>query len=718
MRRWMTSLPARADLALALVLFAVVTVLVVPLSPRVLDVLIVISFVMALVLVLIATRVSSALELLTFPALLLVSTLYRLAINVASTKLVLVEGQAGAVIESVGKVVVGGNLLAGVCVFLIVALVQFMVVAKGAERVAEVAARFSLDAMPGKQMSIDADLRSGSMTPDEARRRRDALDVESRLFGSMDGAMKFVKGDAIAGLVIAFVNVFGGLASGVLYKGMSLGEAMHRYTVLSIGDALVSQVPSLLVAIAAGLVITRVSSPENDARSLASHIVGDLRRHPIVLAQVGAACIALSAVPVMPTLVLLPIGAVLVATAFWIRSTARRESDRPVARADTPMPAFARTGDKTDPPLFSGDDVSFEDGLVIVLDTALADALDAARIGEAVTSARSRLRAAGHSAFPGLRIARSGVDGRGVEIRLQGIRWCRFDWPEQGASPRGFHPMRPVRDGLAGYEALAGGGRSADLEAVLGDLVEAACRQCPHRLLSLEMVHDLMLAVRRDRPKLVEEIAPNIPLPRLTELIAALMAEGLTVRHVPAILDALLPMLPMEGTVDEILERLLVRLAPLRCADLAGAPLAVVALDEGACTALVPSLAGQRGEDERFSELRRQLVDLSERARPDQRLDLLCRPGVRAVLSALVREIDPRFRVFGFDGVPASVVVETVRTIQVDQAGWGQGGPSVGIVADPAVPALDPSPDVMPVVDLGDHRARRSGPSVMRQRFA
>ena len=676
---WFAALPARADLALALLLFVTVAVLVVPLGPHVLDALIVISVAMGLLLLLIATRVRNQIELLTFPALLLVSTLYRLALNVASTKMVLIEGQAGAVIETVGHTVVGGNLLAGVCVFLIVALVQFMVVAKGAERVAEVAARFSLDAMPGKQMSIDAEQRAGTLSPEEARRRRDALDVESRLFGSMDGAMKFVKGDAIAGLVIALVNVFGGLASGVLYRGMSMTDALHHYTTLSIGDALVSQIPSLLVAIAAGLVITRVTSPASESRSLATHIAADLRRHPAVLLQVGAACLVLGAVPSMPTLVMVPIGVALMLGAAWIRRGDRRMARLAPALSDTPMPSFARSGSKHVPALVLREADAFDGGLVLQIAPPLLDALDAVRLDANIEAARERLRAAGHIGFPGLRIVRgagSDAQARDIAVSVHGVAWCRFAWPEGGLRLLAFEPMRKPTNGMPGYERAAAGAvveavsiEALSLEAVLAGVVECACRQQAHRLVTMELVHDLMLLIRRDRPKLVEELAPSIPLPRLTELVAILVAEGLPLKRLPAVLDALLLLLPLESPIDEVAERLLVSLAPLRCGELAQGTLRVVALDDDAADALDPASVALSGAGTHaFAAVRSRLEALAESAPGSHTINLLCRPGVRAKFALLARDIDPRFRVFAHDGVPATAMIDVLETIEIASA--------------------------------------------------
>ena len=598
-----------------------------------------------------------------------------------------------------------------------------MVVAKGAERVAEVAARFSLDAMPGKQMSIDAELRAGTLSPEDARRRRDALDVESRLFGSMDGAMKFVKGDAIAGLVIALVNVFGGLAAGVLYRGMSVTQALHHYTTLSIGDALVSQIPSLLVAIAAGLVITRVTSPASESRSLATHIAADLRRHPAVLLQVGAACVVLGAVPSMPAMVMVPIGGALMLGAAWIRRGDRRAAHHVPVLSDTPMPSFARSGSKHVPALVLREADAFDSGLVLLLAPPLLDSLDAARLEACVEAARERLRAAGHIGFPGLRIVRapsSDAQARDIAVSVHGVAWCRFAWPDGGLSLRAFEPMRRPVDGMPGYERAEAGAvvEALSIEAVLAGVVECACRQQAHRLVTMELVHDLMLLIRRDRPKLVEELAPSIPLPRLAELVAILVAEGLPLKRLPAVLDALLLLLPLESPIDEVAERLLVSLASLRCGELAHGTLRVVALDDDAADALEPARGTLPGDGTRgFSALRSRLEALAQNAPVSDTINLLCRPGVRARLALLARDIDPRFRVFAHDGVPATALIEVLETIEIAPGAhraelsdrrfdWARTDPDGGV---------DPAHEV---VDFGERLAGRRRASERGARLA
>ena len=258
-----TLLTRYSDLALAALVVSIVGMMIVPLPTPLLDLLISVNIAAAVVLLLVAIYVSDALKIATFPTLLLLTTLFRLALKVSATRLILLRADAGEVIRAFGNFVVAGNLVVGAVIFLILTMVQFIVISKGSERVAEVAARFTLDAMPGKQMSIDAELRAGHIDHNEARRRRAALARESQLFGSMDGAMKFVKGDAIAGIIVLAVNIVGGLVIGVLQRGHGRRRRRRKtYTVLTIGDGLVAQIPALLISTSAGIIVTRVASEE------------------------------------------------------------------------------------------------------------------------------------------------------------------------------------------------------------------------------------------------------------------------------------------------------------------------------------------------------------------------------------------------------------------------------------------------------------------------
>ncbi len=268
-----------SDLVLAGWMLAIIIMIVLPVPPPVIDLVITFNLTAAVAILMVALYIPSAIHLSMFPSILLVTTIFRLGVSIATTRQILLKAYAGEIISAFGNFVVGGNYVVGMVIFLIITIVQFIVVTKGAERVAEVAARFRLDAMPGKQMAIDADLRAGVLDANQAREKRAMIQKESELYGAMDGAMKFVKGDVIASIVIAFVNIVGGLIIGVGMHKMSLGQAARVYTILSIGDGLVAQIPSLIISLTAGLVTTRISSDRKDA-NLGREIAGQLLKEP------------------------------------------------------------------------------------------------------------------------------------------------------------------------------------------------------------------------------------------------------------------------------------------------------------------------------------------------------------------------------------------------------------------------------------------------------
>lgn len=290
-----------ADVLLVGMLMMVVALLILPMPPVIIDLLIGVNLAIGVLLILTALYVVKPLDFSTFPTVLLLTTLFRLSLSIATTRLILTEAEGGKIIQQFGEMVSGGNLVVGLVVFLIITLVQLIVISKGAERVAEVAARFSLDAMPGKQLSIDSDLRSGLLTKDEARAKRHVLEQESKFHGSLDGAMKFVKGDAIASLVIVIVNLLGGLAIGALYHDMSLSEAVVTFSILTIGDGLAAQIPALFGAMAAGLLVTRTTDEVAD-KNLGPAIARQVAGKPHVLFIAAAMCLLMAFIPGFPSL--------------------------------------------------------------------------------------------------------------------------------------------------------------------------------------------------------------------------------------------------------------------------------------------------------------------------------------------------------------------------------------------------------------------------------
>lgn len=328
--RALRTIAGSSDLVLAVLVIVIIMMLIFPVPPHLIDALIAINLAVSISILFVALYIQKAIQLSMFPSILLITTLYRLGVNISSTRQILLHAYAGDIIESFGKFVVGGNYVVGGVVFLIITIVQFIVVTKGAERVAEVAARFTLDAMPGKQMSIDADLRAGTIDQQQARELRLGLTKESQLYGAMDGAMKFVKGDAIASIVIALINIVGGLIIGNMIHGMSLGQSAKVYTLLSIGDGLVSQIPSLMIAITAGMVTTRVSSERKDAH-LGKEISEQILGQPKAIMIAGGVLLCMAAVPGFPVWAFLTLAPIVGGTGYVFWSNARRAAAKAVA---------------------------------------------------------------------------------------------------------------------------------------------------------------------------------------------------------------------------------------------------------------------------------------------------------------------------------------------------------------------------------------------------
>lgn len=310
------------DIVVPIFLVAIIFIIVLPLPTWLVDTFIALNMTIGVLLLMTAVRLTNPLDFAIFPSILLITTVFRLALSITTTRLILLNGDAGEIIEVFGKFVVGGNVIVGLVIFLIITIVQFLVITKGAERVAEVSARFSLDGMPGKQMSIDADMRAGSIDTAEAQKRREEVSKESKLYGSMDGAMKFVKGDAIAGLIITIVNIVGGVAIGVLQKNISAGDALAIYTVLTIGDGLISQIPALFISIAAGIIVTRVTDEQKNV--LGQDIKNQLFNKPNTTLLVALIMLGFGLIPGFPTPIFILIsGSLLVYTQFLRKQTVK-----------------------------------------------------------------------------------------------------------------------------------------------------------------------------------------------------------------------------------------------------------------------------------------------------------------------------------------------------------------------------------------------------------
>ena len=316
-QEFLLKITKRNDIVLAIFLVMIAFLMILPIPTFVIDILIGINLSGAILLLMIGVYMPSPLAFASFPSVLLLTTLFRLALSISTTRLILLQADAGAIVTTFGEFVVGGNIVVGFVVFFIITIVQFIVITKGSERIAEVSARFSLDAMPGKQMSIDSDLRSGTITMDEARVRRGNLEKGSQLYGSMDGAMKFVKGDAIAGMVIIFVNILGGISVGVMQQNMSIGEAGSLYSILTIGDGLVSQIPALFISITAGIIVSRVTTDEDT--NLGQDIGDQMMSQPNALIIASGVVFIMGLIPGFPFIVFLFLSFVLGLTGMLMR---------------------------------------------------------------------------------------------------------------------------------------------------------------------------------------------------------------------------------------------------------------------------------------------------------------------------------------------------------------------------------------------------------------
>ena len=495
--------PGSADAALAALLVAMVGMMVVPLPTWLLDLLLASNLAVSVSILLVTTYVTGALQVASFPTLLLITTLVRLALNVSSTRLILLRADAGQVIHAFGSFVVSGNYVVGAVVFLILALIQYIVVAKGSERIAEVGARFALDAMPGKQMAIDAELRAGSIDHHEAQQRRRTLSRESQFYGAMDGAMKFVKGDVIASFVITVINIGAGLAIGVGQRGMPFASALQRYALLTIGDGLVSQIPSLILATSAGILVTRVSG-DDTGKALGQELSSQLLGVPKALRVAGIFVLGLAFVPGLPTLPFLVIGGLLVLVS-WPASE----------RAEPGWSALGAAG---------------------VARPSRLPAPWSLSAGEALYQRLSSGGQLGSSAEPGLAAAAEAARERLFQELGVIVPPCRL---LRGSLPAGAALLSigevPAKTLTVPEDMEA----SAAAQFLSQALAEVLIARAPD-FMGLQPAQLLLEELQRVAPASVQQVVPKlVSLATLSEILRRLVEEGVSVRDLASILEAL-----------------------------------------------------------------------------------------------------------------------------------------------------------------------------------
>ena len=559
----------QGDVVLVLGLFGTVLLMILPIHPFFLDLFLAISIALSLLVLLSILYVREPAEFTGFPTLLLFITLYRLSLNIASTRLILLNGYAGHIIETFGNFVVHGNYVVGLVIFLILALINFIVITKGAGRIAEVAARFTLDAMPGKQMAVDAELNAGIINEAEARRRRRKVEQEADFYGAMDGASKFVRGDAIAAILITLINVLGGFAIGIMQKGMSVNEALQRFTLLSIGDGLVSQIPALITSTAAGILVTRAAAKEDLGRELARQLLA----FPKVLVILTAMLATFAIVPGLPMLPFLALAAICGTLAYQLRGQENllKPADAPESSgASTPRTATAAgAADKLEN-LLSVDALQIELGFGLV---GLADTKKGGDLLERVTGVRKTFAQEMGVIIPPIRLRDNlQLDANQYRFLLKGNpivqgelmpgHWLAMNASNSKTILKGLPTVEPVFKLPATWitdaerrNAEVNGYTVVDASSVLvTHLSETVKRNC-HEILSRQDVQNLLDNLKQTHATVVSELIPGqLNVGQVQRILQNLLAEGVSIRNLAGILEKVSDYAGVTKNPDELSE--------------------------------------------------------------------------------------------------------------------------------------------------------------------
>ena len=548
----------RNDIVLAVMMVAIIFMMILPLPVLVVDILIATNMTLAGVLLMVAMYLPSPLAFSSFPSVLLVTTLFRLGISIATTRLILLQGDAGSIITTFGNFVVGGNLVVGLVVFLILTIVQFVVITKGAERVAEVAARFSLDAMPGKQMSIDGDMRAGTIDMEEAKRRRNIVEKESQLYGSMDGAMKFVKGDAIAGLIIVTVNLLGGMLIGILQRNMTASKAMQTYSILSIGDGLIAQIPALFIAICAGIMVTRVQSEEGGGSNVGRDIGNQILAQPRALLIGGVIAFGMGLIPGMPKAVFITLGILLLGIGFALTPRKTLNAETGEITEVSALQASSATQPK---PRNDGSD-EFVPTVPLILDVSqdLRMGIDASTLNSELMRIRRALYFDLGVPFPGIHLRFSdNLPQQTYHIMLSevpvatgiikpGMLLVRENEDALNAlrltfeKDRGFLPGSVDSHWVSSdlQELLAKAGLSVmDASQILTFHLAGVLRKYSSDFIGVQETKFLLSAMEERFPDLVKEATRVMPTQKIGEILQRLVSEDISIRDLRTILEAL-----------------------------------------------------------------------------------------------------------------------------------------------------------------------------------
>lgn len=685
----------RRGLGAPLLLMMMLAMLVVPLPPIVLDLLFSFNIGLALVVVMVAVYVLRPLDFSSFPSVLLLTTLIRLALNVATTRVVLMHGHtgtnaAGSVIESFGEFVIGGDFAVGLVVFAILVIINFAVVTKGATRVAEVSARFTLDAMPGKQMAIDADLNAGLISQDDARARRDEVRREADFYGAMDGASKFVRGDAIAGILILFINIVGGLIIGTLQHDMPFEQAAHNYTLLTIGDGLVAQIPALLISTAAAIVVTRVSSAET---TMGQQVMAQMFTSPRALAIAAGIIGFMGLIPGMPNLAFLALAGLCGGGAWYIQRSGKAEQ----AVTTEPAPVEVQPRDQE----LSWDDVATVDLIGLEVGYRLIPLVDRNQGGELMGKIKGvRKKLSQELGFliqpvhirdnldlaPGAyRLSLLGVPVAEAEVfadRELAINPGKVFGTVAGIAARDpafgleavwIEPAERERAHSLGYTVV-------DAGTVIATHLSQVVQTHAHELIGHEDVQKLMDLLARTAPKLVDSLVPKLlSLGQILKVLQNLLAERIPIRDIRTIAEALAETAPQSQDPDALTAVVRAALGRSIVQKINGMDqeIPVITLDPGLEHLLQQSVqSAQRGEGGIEPGLADQLqTALVEQVRHQEGVGepavLLVAPLIRNWLARLTRQSVPGLHVLSYGEIPRNKQIKVVSTV-------GQSMPALG----------------------------------------
>jgi flagellar biosynthesis protein FlhA len=685
-----------SDLVAAAAVVLVVAMMVIPLPPFLLDLLITLNISAALMIVVATLYVPRALDFSSFPSLLLLTTLFRLAINVSVTRLILLHGDAGHVVTAFGNFVVGGNVVVGLVIFLILVVIQFVVITNGAGRVAEVGARFTLDAMPGKQMAIDADLNTGQITDEEARKRRAEISREADFYGAMDGASKFVKGDAMAGILITGINLVGGIVVGVLQQGLPFGEAAHTFSLLTVGDGLCAQIPALLISVATGILVTRSASEEDLGSDIAGQIL-EQRKAPLVA---GVVIMSFAVVPALPKIPFLVIGGLFFAVGWSLRKVPNKAERAEAAKA---APATAGAGELPAPRDAALDALAL-DPLELAIGFGLVPMVDQQAGGtllQRVGTIRRQIASELGMVIPPVRIRDDvGLDSHEYVMRVRGTEVARggimaghhlaMDPGDAMGQLPGIATVEPAfglpavwipEAGRAEAEAL--GWTVVDPESVVVTHLTETIRVHASELLTRQETRQLLDQLKEVNAAVVDEVVPDVlSVGEIQRVLQALLREGVSVRDLGAIVEAIGDKARLTRDVAMLAEyarQALGRTIVAPYLDAEGILKAIAldpALEQEIAEALVQTADGEflAMDPVRAHTLVDLCAEQVEQAMArGGRPVMLCSARVRRHLRRLWEQRLPQLAVCSYNEIAAGVSVETVGVLDAASIAARQG---------------------------------------------